>query len=162
MATDNTIAGLIPHAGSMCLLERVIEWTPERVMLATTTHRALDNPLRSGGRLRAIHLCEYGAQAMAVHGGLVARAAGEKAQPGLLVSLRDVRLLVEYVDDLPGELVVEATRLHAAPGSWQYRFSVLHAGKELVGGRAAVMLRPGPARAANGVGTGRGSPSGAE
>jgi len=162
MPTGNTIAGLIPHAGSMCLLERVVEWTPERVTLATATHRSHDNPLRSGGRLRAIHLCEYGAQAMAVHGGLVARAAGEKAQPGLLVSLRDVRLLVEYVDDLPGELVVEATRLHAAPGSWQYRFSVLHAGKELVGGRAAVMLRPDPARAVNGVGTGRGLPSGAE
>ena len=162
MPTGNTIAGLIPHAGSMCLLERVVEWTPERVMLATATHRSHDNPLRSDGRLRAIHLCEYGAQAMAVHGGLVARAAGETAQPGLLVSLRDVRLLVEYIDDLPGELVVEATRLHAAPGSWQYRFSVLHAGKELVGGRAAVMLRPDPARAANGVGTGRGLPSGAE
>lgn len=162
MPTGNTIAGLIPHAGSMCLLERVVEWTPERVMLATATHRSHDNPLRSDGRLRAVHLCEYGAQAMAVHGGLVARAAGETAQPGLLVSLRDVRLLVEYIDDLPGELVVEATRLHAAPGSWQYRFSVLHAGKELVGGRAAVMLRPDPARAANGVGTGRGLPSGAE
>jgi predicted hotdog family 3-hydroxylacyl-ACP dehydratase len=161
MATDNTIAGLIPHAGSMCLLERVIEWTPERVMLATTTHRALDNPLRSGGRLRAIHLCEYGAQAMAVHGGLVAGAAGETGQPGLLVALRDVRLLVEYIDDLPGELVVEADRLHATPVSWQYRFRVLHAGKELVSGRAAVMLRPGPARAPNGIGTGQDSPNGA-
>ena len=106
MPTGNTIAGLIPHAGSMCLLERVVEWTPERVMLATATHRSHDNPLRSDGRLRAVHLCEYGAQAMAVHGGLVARAAGETAQPGLLVSLRDVRLLVEYIDDLPGELVV--------------------------------------------------------
>ena len=158
MPTGNTIAGLIPHAGSMCLLERVVEWTPERVTLATETHRSHDNPLRSGGRLRAIHLCEYGAQAMAVHGGLVARAAGETAQPGLLVSLRDVRLLVEYVDDLPGELVVEATRLHAAPGSWQYRFRVLHAGEELVSGRAAVMLRPGPARAPNGIGTGQDSP----
>jgi predicted hotdog family 3-hydroxylacyl-ACP dehydratase len=161
MATDNTIAGLIPHAGSMCLLERVIEWTPERVILATTTHRALDNPLRSGGRLRAIHLCEYGAQAMAVHGGLVAGAVGETGQPGLLVALRDVRLLVEYIDDLPGELVVEAGRLHATPVSWQYRFRVLHAGKELVSGRAAVMLRPGPARAPNGIGTGQDSPNGA-
>ena len=144
MASGNTVAELIPHAGSMCLLERVIEWTPERVTLATATHRSHDNPLRSGERLRAIHLCEYGAQAMAVHGGLVARAAGETAQPGLLVSLRDVHLLAEYIDDLPGELVVEAGRLHAAPGSWQYWFRALHAGKELVNGRAAVMLRPGP------------------
>lgn len=34
MAIGNTIAELIPHAGGMCLLERVVEWTPERVMLA--------------------------------------------------------------------------------------------------------------------------------
>lgn len=161
MAAGNTIAELIPHAGGMCLLERVIEWTPERVMLATATHRLHDNPLRSGGQLRAIHLCEYGAQAMAVHGGLVARAVGETAQPGLLVSLRDVRLLVEYIDDLPGELIVEAGRLHATPGSWQYRFRVLHAGKELASGRAAVMLRSGSSRAPNGIGTGQGSPNSA-
>jgi hypothetical protein len=57
--------------------------------------------------------------------------------------LRDVRLLVEYIDDLPGELIVEAGRLHATPGSWQYRFRVLHASKELASGRAAVMLRSG-------------------
>lgn len=161
MASGNTIAELIPHAGGMCLLERVIEWTPERVTLATATHRSQDNPLRSGGRLRAIHLCEYGAQAMAVHGGLVARAVGETAQPGLLVALRDVRLLVEYIDDLPGELVVEAGRLHATLGSWQYRFRVLHASRELVSGRAAVMLRPGSARAPNGIGTDQGSPNSA-
>jgi len=161
MAGGNTIAELIPHAGGMSLLERVIEWTPEGVMLATATHRSHDNPLRSGGRLRAVHLCEYGAQAMAVHGGLVARAVGETARPGLLVSLRDVHLLVAYIDDLPGELVVEAGRLHATPGSWQYWFRVLHASKELASGRAAVMLRPGSSRALNGVGTGQRPPNSA-
>ena len=46
-----------------------------------------DNPLRINGRLRAVNLCEYGAQAMAVHGGLrgTVRASTEA---GLLVSLR--------------------------------------------------------------------------
>ena len=135
------IESLIPHAGSMCLLERVIEWDAEHIVLATATHRSSTNPLRSGGRLRALHLCEYGAQAMAVHGGLIARAAGKVAQPGFLVSLRDVQLNREYVDDLSGELTVRAERLMESLGSWQYRFAVSHDSELLAEGRAAVIAR---------------------
>jgi predicted hotdog family 3-hydroxylacyl-ACP dehydratase len=135
------IESLIPHAGSMCLLERVIEWDAEHIILATATHRSSTNPLRSSGRLRALHLCEYGAQAMAVHGGLIARAAGKTAQPGFLVSLRDVKLNREYVDDLPGELSVRAERLMESMGSWQYGFAVSHDGELLAEGRAAVIAR---------------------
>ncbi len=72
------LLSLIPHQGAMCLLDRVVEWDKDRVLLATATHRAADNPLRLDGRLRAVHLCEYGAQAMAVHGGLSAQC-GRKA-----------------------------------------------------------------------------------
>jgi predicted hotdog family 3-hydroxylacyl-ACP dehydratase len=135
------IESLIPHAGSMCLLERVIEWDAEHIVLATATHRSPTNPLRSSGRLRALHLCEYGAQAMAVHGGLIARAAGKTAQPGFLVSLRDVKLNRDYVDDLPGELTVRAERLMESMGSWQYRFAVSHNDELLAEGRAAVIAR---------------------
>lgn len=140
MTREPPVAELVPHAGGMCLLERVVEWTPERVLLATNTHRSPENPLRSGGMLRALHLCEYGAQAMAVHGGLLAAAAGDQAPPGLLVSLREVSLGVHRLDDLPGELLVEAEKLHSTPASWQYRFRVTHDGIELAAGRAAVML----------------------
>jgi len=141
MGVPERIEDLVPHAGGMCLLERVIEWDAQRVVAATATHRDPRNPLRSAGRLRAVHLCEYGAQAMAVHGGLLAAADGGRALPGLLVSLREVVLNADFVDDLPGELRVEALRLHGTPGSWQYRFSVTHEGHELAAGRAAVMLR---------------------
>ena len=135
------IAALIPHQGAMCLLERVLEWDAERILIATATHRSEDNPLHARGRLRALHLCEYGAQAMAVHGGLLAQAAGSRAQPGMLVSLREVRLDREYIEDLPGELQVEARRLLQTAGSWQYTFTVTHAGERLATGRAAVMMR---------------------
>jgi predicted hotdog family 3-hydroxylacyl-ACP dehydratase len=74
------LASLIPHQGAMCLLERIVDWNDTNIRLATTTHASPINPLRSNGRLRAIHLCEYGAQAMAVHGALKAQAAGTKAQ----------------------------------------------------------------------------------
>ncbi len=141
MLGHDAIAALIPHQGAMCLLERVLEWDAEHVVLATETHRSPQNPLRADARLRALHLCEYGAQAMAVHGGLVARAAGSRAQPGLLVSLRDVVLFRDYLEDLPGELHVTARRLLEGSGAWQYSFAVHHAGSLIAEGRAAIIAR---------------------
>jgi predicted hotdog family 3-hydroxylacyl-ACP dehydratase len=141
MLGRDAIAALIPHQGTMCLLDRVIEWDKHHIVLATATHRALDNPLRQGSRLRAVHLCEYGAQAMAVHGGLCAQADGRTAQPGFLVSLRDVKFHVDYVDELDGELLVSAQRLLESRGSWQYSFAIQHDAHPLASGRAAVMAR---------------------
>jgi predicted hotdog family 3-hydroxylacyl-ACP dehydratase len=138
MATDERIAALIPHAGTMCLLERIVHWDDSNVTLATTTHRNPDNPLATSRGLRAIHLCEYGAQAMAVHGGLAAEARGERALPGLLVSLREVALHRDFIHQLEGELIVHATRLHDSGGAWQYAFRVLHADVLLAQGRATV------------------------
>ena len=140
MAVDERIAGLIPHAGSMCLLERIEQWDDSGVTLATATHRDPANPLAGPRGLRAIHLCEYGAQAMAVHGGLAAQARGERARPGLLVLLRDVTLACEFIHDLEGELQVAARRLHASGTAWQYEFRVSHAGRLLAQGRATVSL----------------------
>ncbi|HTT03061.1 MAG TPA: hypothetical protein VMG11_13335 [Steroidobacteraceae bacterium] len=141
MLSREEIAALIPHQGTMCLLERVVEWNAERVIAATRTHCSPENPLRSAARLRSLMLCEYGAQAMALHGGLTAQAAGRRAQPGMIVSLRDVQLHRDYVDDLGGELIVEARRLLAGASSWQYSFSVQHSGALLAAGRAAVIQR---------------------
>jgi predicted hotdog family 3-hydroxylacyl-ACP dehydratase len=139
MLERDAIAALIPHQGAMCLLEHVVEWNAQSIRLTTATHTSSANPLRSAGRLRAVHLCEYGAQAMAVHGGLVAQATGGRAEPGLLVSLRDVKLYCDYIDTLTGELTVEAQRLLEGGGSWQYRFTVKHADTVLAEGRAAVI-----------------------
>lgn len=144
MTTDEHIAALIPHRGTMCLLERVLEWDAERVLLSTTTHRSLDNPLRRANRLRALHLCEYGAQAAAVHGGLCAQRAGAQARPGLLVSLRNVELDRDYIENLAGDLLVEAERLMQSESSWQYAFRVRHLSKEIARGRVAVMARSQP------------------
>jgi len=134
------LAELIPHAGRMCLLERVLDWDDATVTLGTSTHRDPGNPLRSDGRLHAVHLCEYGAQAMAVHGGLRARARGDRARPGLLVSLRDVVLDCDYVHDLAGELIVTARCVHESPSAWQYDFCVAHGQRRLAQGRATVSL----------------------
>lgn len=134
-------AHLIPHQGTMCLLDTVVAWNESRIHARSGSHARQDNPLRSGDRLRALHLCEYGAQAMAVHGGLLAQAAGSRAAPGLLVSLRDVRLARDRVDDLPGLLDVHGERLLAGDQSWQYSFRIEHAGSLIASGRAAVMVQ---------------------
>ena len=94
-----------------------------------------------GDRLRAIHLCEYGAQAMAVHGALLAESRGSKNAPGMLVSLRDVTLTRDYIDDLSGTLTVDAQCQQANESSLQYTFRIEHAGVVLAEGRAAVVLR---------------------
>jgi predicted hotdog family 3-hydroxylacyl-ACP dehydratase len=130
---------LIPHAGGMCLLDRVLAWDDTAIHLSADSHRAPDNPLRSDGRLRAVHLCEYGAQAMAVHGGLLAQRDGAVAAPGLLVSLRAVTLQVARIDDLAGALDVHAEKLAASEASWQYAFRIEHRGRVIASGRAAVM-----------------------
>jgi predicted hotdog family 3-hydroxylacyl-ACP dehydratase len=140
MAVDERIAALIPHAGAMCLLERIQHWDDTSVTVATATHRDPRNPLAGPLGLRAIHLCEYGAQAMAVHGGLTAQAIGRRAKPGMLVSLRDVTLGCDFVHELEGELLVEAQRLHESGTAWQYEFRVTHAGKLLAQGRAAASV----------------------
>jgi predicted hotdog family 3-hydroxylacyl-ACP dehydratase len=78
---------------------------------------------------------------MAVHGGLSAQADGRVAQPGFLVSLRDVKLNVDFIDQLNGELQVSAQRLLESAGSWQYSFEVKHGGETLASGRAAIIAR---------------------
>lgn len=135
------IADLVPHQGAMCLWQRVLAADADSVRVATATHRDAGNPLRSDGRLRAIHLCEYGAQAMAVHGGLLARVAGTRVRKGFLVALRGVVLHVARIDDLPGELIGHATLLMQSVDSQQYAFHVEHDGVLIAEGRAAVVLQ---------------------
>jgi predicted hotdog family 3-hydroxylacyl-ACP dehydratase len=136
---------LIPHRSAMCLLDAVVAWNEASIHAQSASHRRADNPLRSDGRLRAVHLCEYAAQAMAIHGGLLAQRDGRVAAPGFLVSLRAVKLHVARLDELPHCLDVHADKLIDSAGSFQYAFRVEHAGVLLAEGRAAVMTRDGAA-----------------
>ncbi len=140
MIGRDAIEALIPHKSAMCLWDEVVDWNDARIRLRADNHRDPTHPLRFNNRLRAVHLCEYGAQAMAVHGGLRAQAGGGMAAPGVLVALRAVQLHVAWIDDLPGVLECEADVLVEAQGSQQYAFRITSAGALLAEGRAAVML----------------------
>ena len=138
--THADIEALVPHKHAMCLWDEVLDWDAQRIHLRATNHRDPDHPLRSDGQLRALHLCEYGAQAMAVHGGLLAREAGGVARAGMLVALRDVRLHVSRIDDLPGALEGTAELLAAGDASQQYAFRIRHGDGVIAEGRATVIL----------------------
>jgi predicted hotdog family 3-hydroxylacyl-ACP dehydratase len=77
---------------------------------------------------------------MAVHGGLRGTVTGVQPKPGMLVSLRSVQFGRDYIEDLPGDLRVEAECLQADAASLQYRFRITHGEEMLAEGRAAVVL----------------------
>lgn len=135
------LESLIPHADGMCLLDAVVGWDEKTIHCQTNSHRLADNPLRSEGQLHSLHLTEYGAQAMAVHGGLLAQAEGKTAAPGFLAAVRGLQLQRNRVDDLDGPLDVRASQLMAAATGWTYQFTVHHADELLAEGRVMVMLQ---------------------
>ena len=135
------ILARVPHQGAMCLWDEVLDWGATRIRLRAGNHRDPVHPLRARGRLPALALCEYGAQAMAVHGGLLAAREGRAAPPGLLVSLRGVELARAFIDGLPGPLDVFAQDVADSGAGWQCSFRIEHAGEVLATGRAAVLRR---------------------
>ncbi|MGH6631607.1 MAG: hydroxymyristoyl-ACP dehydratase, partial [Burkholderiales bacterium] len=92
--------------------------------------------------LHALHLAEYGAQAMAIHGGLLARERGERAPPGFLAVIRELKLQVNRLDDLAAPLQTEARMLLGGAGGWTYEFKASAGGRPLGSGRVTVMLLP--------------------
>jgi predicted hotdog family 3-hydroxylacyl-ACP dehydratase len=130
---------LVPHAGEMCLLSRIVSATEREIVCAATSHVSPTNPLRRGGELAALHLAEYGAQAMAVHGGLSDPRAKERG--GMLVAIRDLTLQVDRLDDIAGELTITATKLVANTDGRIYVFTASGGGRELGRGRVSVMFR---------------------
>lgn len=134
------IALRVPHAGRMCLLDQLLDWSAEHVHCSATSHQAADNPLRTAAGLLAPTAIEYASQAMALHGGLCA-APGQAPRAGYLASARSVQLHVPRLDTAASPLHVHAQRLMGDGQQAMYRFSVLDAhGTLLVDGRATVVL----------------------
>lgn len=135
------ISERIPHAGSMCLLDGVVSWSPEAIHCTSSSQTLADNPLRAAGRLGPANAIEYAAQAMAVHGAL---RAGSEAAPraGFLTSVREVEFHADRLD-LAAQLDIHAECLSGDSNHLMYAFRVETAGQPLVSGRASVMLDAG-------------------
>jgi predicted hotdog family 3-hydroxylacyl-ACP dehydratase len=123
----------------MCLLSAAVDWSETAISCTATSHADPANPLRAEGRLGAAAGIEYAAQAMALHGSLLA-GQGSAPRQGYLASVRGVTLHAERLDDLPGHIDVRAERLSGDANNVLYQFSLSHTGRCLLEGRAAVVL----------------------
>lgn len=138
------IAARIPHHGSMCLLDTVENWNEAGIVCKASSHRLADNPLRAEGRLGIANGIEYAAQAMAIHGALLADG-NEAPDAGFLTSVRNVQWHRGRLDDVAGDLTICAERLSGNEVNILYSFSVHSADAILLSGRASVMLNAGSA-----------------
>ena len=150
------IESRIPHHGRMCLLDEVIAWSAASISCRSNTHREADNPLRAYGRLGIACGIEYAAQAMAVHGALVAAsspadhgaplagapAAGAPAA-GFLAAVRDVRFHSLRLDDVQGDLICDAVRMAGDATTALYEFELRSEAALLLRGRATVVFDAG-------------------
>ncbi len=134
------IAGLIPHAGRMQLLDAVLEWDAQRIRCMSRTHTDPHNPLRCGDELPALCGIEYAAQAMALHGGLSGQAGAARPRAGYLASVRELNCAVRRLDDLDGDLVVSAEILMGEGSHVIYAFDLSVGTRHVLDGRLAVVL----------------------
>lgn len=139
MTPADELAALIPHTGSMCLLDEVASWDETRVSCRSASHRRPDHPLRREGRLASVHLLEYAAQATAVHGGLMAGVNAVPGPPKYLAAARDIDLHVASLDEVSADLCIDAERLLRLGESVLYRFQVSADGLLLAAGRLSVV-----------------------
>jgi len=139
------IARRIPHQGSMCLLDAVMAWDDDHISCEASSHLAPQNPLRAHGRLGAACGVEYAAQAMAVHGALVAESQAGSAgssppRAGYLAGMRGLTLHVDRLDTVAGPLVVKAHKITGDANTVLYGFTLQGGGQNLLSGRAIVVL----------------------
>ena len=136
----DALAALLPHAGAMCLLDAVESYDEQRIVCTTMRHRDPHNPLAVAGRLGCVQGIEFAAQAMAIHGALLASPARVRPSVGWLASIRDCVLHWDRIDTHAGSLQVSATRVAAAGGALMYGFAIDAGPVRVLAGTAAVVL----------------------
>ena len=139
--TKAALCRLIPHHGTMCLLDTVERWDETSILCTTASHRDATNPLRRDNQLEAICGLEYAAQAMAVHVGLLEQRKGRRLGMGYLGAVKNLTLRATRLDDVKGDLTVQATRLVGEGGSFIYAFRLSADRQELLDGRASIFLK---------------------
>ena len=131
------IAARLPHAGRMCLLERVLYWDERSIRCNAFSHRAADNPLRNAAGLATLAAIEYAAQAAAVHGALVRNDTSPRS--GVLAALKNVTATRPWLHQMTDEIVVEATLLHTDPAGGIFDFAVLAGAERVLSGQFTLM-----------------------
>lgn len=134
------IADLIPHAGGMLLLDRVLSHQATHTVCATSADRS---PLfaNSDGSVPSWVGVEYMAQCAAVHGELANRSRGQEPRPGMLLGSRRIEI---HADVFAAGDSLEVTARHHMGESGLVAFDCsirsASSGETLVEGRVNLYL----------------------
>jgi predicted hotdog family 3-hydroxylacyl-ACP dehydratase len=138
------LAQLLPHSGRMVMIDRVSHWDPDSIVCTSTRHLDPTNPLRGRRGLAAVCGLEFGAQAMAIHGSLVAaRSAVHSAGAprfGMIIAANQLAWSSPLLDDAGDQLTIRAWRLFGSDNQIVYGFALDGRVAGLVTGRASVIL----------------------
>jgi len=136
------IETLLPHAGRMRLIDRIVSYDEQTIVCESGSHRASDHPLAEAGVLSVICGLEYGAQAMAIHGALLASSGAQVGSPrhGYLVAASDLQWNVDRLDRCAAPLVVRAVSEFRSANQVVYRFEITASSMPVLQGRASVLL----------------------
>jgi len=145
MLNKTEIESLLPHHGTMFLLEQVEHFDRNEIECSAISHRDVGNPLRHNGCLPIQMAIEYAAQAAGIHGGLLNRELhpDAPAQMGYLAVISNLQWQAQRLDDLPGALRIHARRTAVTPGGRAYRVSIEHAGRSIMSGDLIIALEAG-------------------
>jgi len=137
-----SIETLLPHAGRMRLIDRVVSYDEQSIVCESNSHRTPDHPLAEAGVLSIICGLEYGAQAMAIHGALLADSGspGAHRRHGFLVAASDLQWSVARLDQCEAPLVIKAVSEFRSDNQVSYRFEISASKTTVLGGRASVLL----------------------
>lgn len=132
----------VPHTGTMCLLNEVMQWDATHIACTAVAPGAA-HPLARDGRVPAIAAAEYAAQAAAVHGALLDGRDSPRA--GMLAKLSEVELHTACVAADDGPLAVRAELLSSAAAGCLYAFMVSGKHVPIASGRLLVAFVPSAA-----------------
>ncbi|MEM1153042.1 MAG: hypothetical protein AAGI44_02810 [Pseudomonadota bacterium] len=107
MLDKAAIDELIPHTGSMCVLDTVQRWDQDSIVCTSNRHHSEDNPLRESAELCCEVLLEYTAQAAAVHAALVGAGIGSD-RTALMGAVKRLHLHQRVVEPSIETLLVSA------------------------------------------------------
>jgi predicted hotdog family 3-hydroxylacyl-ACP dehydratase len=134
------IAAHIPHQGNMCLIDHVTKWDEQSITCHAISHQQAANPLRHREQLSTACGIEYAAQAMAVHGALLAPEGQQRPRAGFLVSVRGATIYRDRLDNIEQALTIKADLVNSSEDNMLYAFTIYADNSLLLDGRAAVML----------------------
>lgn len=140
--THQAIEHLLSHTGSMSLLNEILSADKDSLTATAISHLESNNPLRAEGSLSTVNGIEYAAQAMAVHGALLAQHSGAEysTQKGYIATVRNIEINKPFFPETEGVLLIQVRLLMSNDNGFTYEFHINYKQDEFISGKITVFL----------------------